>query len=385
MRIAYVTETWPPEVNGVSLTAARSVAWLRDAGHVVQLVRPRQRGEPVRDDQHEWRTRGGPIPLYPDLRFGLAGVGTLRRRWRRFAPALVHAATPGPLGWAALRAARLEGIPTSADYRTHFHAYSRHYGLGWCEAGVLAWLRRLHAQADCNFVPTVRLARQLARQGFERLTVVGRGVDAAAFTPARRDPALRREWRAAAEHRVLLHVGRLAPEKNVQLALDTFEHLRLRTPGLRMVVLGDGPLRRRLEAAHPAVHFAGQQTGDALARHYASADVFLFPSLTDTFGNVVLEAMASGLALVAFDAAAAGAHVNHGLNGLLAPPNGGARGFADAAAEALLHADPESALRHAARVHALRQDWAGVLQRFERRLLEVAAAREPVPAHAALA
>lgn len=385
MRIAYVTETWPPEINGVSLTAARTLEHLRAAGHRVQLVRPRQRGEPPQDGEDEWRTAGGPIPLYPDLRYGLASVGALHRRWRHTRPALVHVTTPGPLGWAALGAARQLGVATSADFRTNFHAYSRHYGLGWCEPLVLAWLRRLHARADCTFVPTAPLARQLAAQGFQRLAVVGRGVDAAAFTPARRDPALRREWRAAADHRVLLHVGRLAPEKNVQLALDTFERLRRHESGLRMVVVGDGPLRRKLELAHPAARFVGTQRGDALARHYASADVFLFPSLTETFGNVVLEALASGLALVAFDAAAAGQHVRDGLDGLLAQPAGGATAFLAAAHRALAHAAPESGLRQAARARAERLAWPAVLGRFERRLVDLAAARMAVPADAALA
>lgn len=193
MRIVYVIATWPPEVNGVALTAARAVA------HAVTLVRPRQAGESRRDDRVEWRSAGAPIPMYPELRFGIAGVAGLRRRWRALRPALVHAATPGPLARAALAAARAEGIATSAEFRTRFHACSRHHGLGGLEPLVLGWLRRLHAPADASFAPTPALARELEAAGFGRVEVLGRGVDTARF-----GPALRAEWGAAPEDPVLL-------------------------------------------------------------------------------------------------------------------------------------------------------------------------------------
>lgn len=374
VQIVYVTETYPPEVNGVALTTARAVAHLRGAGHRVHLVRPRQRGEARRDDADEWRCPGGPIPMYPELRYGLATQGALRRRWRALAPALVHVATPGPLALAALAAARAEGIPTSADFRTNFHAYSRHYRLGWLEPLVLRWLRRLHDQADCNFVPTPALAAELAAAGFSRLAVSGRGVDASLFDPARRDPALRRRWGAADGDTVLLHVGRLAAEKNVALALKAWERQRLQRPGLRMVVVGDGPQRAALQRAHPQAAFVGMHTGEALAAHYASADAFAFPSLTDTFGNVTLEALASGLAYAAFDTAAAAVHVVDGHNGWLARP-GDIAGFETALGAALDQAAPGSVLRQRARETALAADWSAVLQRFESALRGVAERR----------
>ncbi len=399
MRIAYITETHPPEINGVALTAARAVAYLREAGHAVQLLRPRQAGEPALRNAREWRSLGGPIPMYDDLRYGLARPRQLQRAWSHdrgrtatgFVPDLVHVATPGPLAWAALRAARGMGLPTSADFRTNFHAYSRHYGLGWLEPVVLGYLRRLHAMADCNFVPTRALARELAGQGFERLAVVGRGVDAQRFDPRWRDAALRTAWGASDEAPVLLYVGRLAAEKNVELALAAHRRLQERLPEARLVVVGDGPLRARLQSAHPEVHFAGVQRDQALARHYASADVFLFPSLTDTFGNVTLEALASGLSVVAFDTAAAAEHVREGVSGWLAPVEP-SRVDADTAFHAALARATsniwraDAPLRQAAREAALRADWPRVLQRFEQRLCSTADAaitgRFP---HAALA
>lgn len=389
MRIAYVCETYPPEINGVALTAARTVQALRAAGHALQLVRPQLPGEPLRRDAQEWHSHGGPIPLYPALRYGWCPPGALRSLWQSgpVRPDLVHVATPGPLGWVALRAARALGLPTSADFRTNFYAYCRHYGLRWLAPVALGYLRRLHAMADTTFVPTSELRDQLMACGFERLQVLGRGVDAQRFSPARRDPALRARWQARVHERVMLYVGRLAAEKNLPLALHTFERLAARHPGLRMVVVGDGPLRESLARAHPQARFVGMQTGDALARHSASADVFLFPSLTETFGNVTLEALASGLAVAAFDTGAAGLHVRDGHSGCLAPPCEGldaTDAFLGAADRALQAAQPGSALRQQARQAALRADWGRVQRRFEQQLLALVPA--PLhPAHAALA
>ena len=390
MRIAYVTETFPPEINGVAFTAARAVRHLRDSGHAVQLIRPRLAGEAARRDADEWRCAGAPIPMYPALRFGWARTGALRALWRQHGaqPDLVHVVTPGPLGWAALRAAREAGIPATADFRTNFHAYCGHYGLGWLEPVVLGYLRRLHAMADVNFVPTAELAQQLADRGFARLQVLGRGVDARQFSPGRRDADLRRQWRAGPDHRVLLHVGRLAPEKNAGLALQTFERLSARHPGLRMVVVGDGPLRAALERAHPRARFVGMQTGVALARHYASADVFLFPSLTETFGNVTLEALASGLAVAAFDIGAAALHVRDGVSGCVTPARDGlaaADGFLAAATRALAASAPDGLMRLEARLAATQADWQSVLRRFEQQLCSVAAAGRVVMPYAAVA
>ncbi|MGM9484038.1 glycosyltransferase family 4 protein [Roseateles sp. NT4] len=390
MRIAFVTETFPPEINGVSLTSERALRHLRESGHEVQLIRPRQPGEMPRRDRLEWRCGGGPIPMYPGLRYGWATAAALRTLWREHGgpPDLVHVATPGPLAWSALRAARAEGIARSADFRTNFHAYCGHYGLGWMEPIVLAYLKRLHGMANLNFVPTAELQRELTAHGFDRLQVLGRGVDARFFAPDRRDLRLRGDWRVGNDHRVMLYVGRLAAEKNVGLALQTFERLSARRPGLRMVVVGDGPMRATLERAHPRARFVGMQTGIALARHYASADVFLFPSQTEAFGNVTLEAMASGLAVAAFDSGAAAQYVRDGVSGCLAPPCEGldsADAFLDAATRALDACAPDGLMRMEARLAATQADWTGVQRRFEQQLLQLAEAAEAMPGQAALA
>jgi glycosyltransferase involved in cell wall biosynthesis len=369
MRIAYFTETYPPEVNGVALTVQRCVRHMRRAGHQVLLVRPAQSGEGIGRDAHEWRTRGMRIPMYPDLRMGLATVSALRRGLGTFAPDLVHVATQGPLGRAAVAAARCLDVPATSDFRTNFPVYCQHYGFAFARGLVMQYLRNFHNRTAATFVPCRALQAELTRHGLQRVEVMSRGVDARMFSPAHRSADLRSMWNAADDAPVLLYVGRLASEKNVPLALRAFDAVLVRRPDARLVVVGDGPLRRSLQASHPHVHFVGLQRGSELAAHYASADVFLFPSLSETFGNVTLEALASGLAVVAFDAAAAGELIRDGRNGLLAPA-GDAEAFVQAACQAACGA--MGTLRARARQTALASDWEPVLHRFEARLAELA-------------
>jgi len=381
LRISYVTETFPPEINGVAATAARFVEQLRLRGWQVDLIRPRQPQETALDAADELRTRGLPLPMYPDLRLGLASAGRLAARWQQQRPALVHVATEGPLGGAAVTAARRLGLPVTSDFRTNFHAYSRHYGLGWAEGLVFWHLKRFHDLTARCFVPTPALKANLERAGFHRVEVVGRGIDHRLFSPAHRSAALRADWGAGAADPVVLYVGRLAAEKNVGLALRAFRALAQRTPRARLVVVGDGPLRRRLQADHADAIFAGPRVGEALARHYASADLFLFPSLTETFGNVVLEALAARLLVVAYDCAAAAAHMKHGFNGLLARP-GDEAGFIAAATAAAADLPGHDPLRSAARTTGESLGWDRIAQGFEAHLLEAIGSARPIAASA---
>lgn len=373
MRIAYVTETWPPELNGVSLTAARTVAFLQTRGHDVMLVRPRQRaidaGKPALAED-TLRVPGVPIPLYPDLRMGLPARRRLLRAWGTSRPELVHVATEGPLGWSAIRAARQLGVPVTSDFRTRFDEYGRHYAWEGAVTLVRAYLRAFHNRTDRTFVPTRELQRQLSELDFERLTVSTRGVDGQRFTPLARSDALRAQWGVAADTPVVLTVGRLALEKNLSVALDAFDAVRERVPHARLVMVGDGPQRHALRRRCPDAIFAGTQHGEALAAHFASADVFLFPSVTETFGNVVVEAMASGLPVVAFDIAAAGMHIRSHKNGVLARV-GDAASFAQHAVTLATDAGLRQRLGQAARLTAQTLDWPRVLERFEAALIAV--------------
>lgn len=324
LRVALVTETYPPEVNGVAMTLGRMVDGLIARGHHVQLVRPRQASADQAADTPEFKevlARGVPIPRYQGLRFGLPAKTRLVRLWSRQRPDIVHVATEGPLGWSAVSAARKLGVPVSSGFHTNFDYYSQHYGVGWLEQPVAAWLKRLHNRTALTLVPTTAMAEGLRKRGYRNVEVIARGVDTQLFHPARRDPALRAQWGAGEHDLVVLNVGRIAPEKNLPLVLKAFEAIHAQRPDARLVLVGDGPLRPALQTQRPEHHFAGMRTGEALAAHYASADLFLFPSLSETFGNVTLEAMASGLCVVAFDYAAAAEVMTHGIDGLVAPPD----------------------------------------------------------------
>ncbi len=367
LRIALVTETYPPEVNGVALSVARMAEGLRRRGHELQLIRPRQAADgPAQGGQRqgEWLVRGAPIPSYPQLRLGLPAGRVLRELWRSRRPELVHIATEGPLGWSALRAARELDIAVTSDFRTNFQAYSGHYRLGWLRGTVTAYLRRFHNLTGCTMVPTAALRAELQAAGFERTVVVARGVDTQLFDPARRSEALRQQWGVAQGEDVVLYVGRLAAEKNLELLLQAFAAMRQINPRLHLVLVGDGPLRGVLRERCPSAHFAGQRSGTDLAAHYASADLFLFPSLTETFGNVTPEAMASGLPVLAFDHAAAGQLIEHGQSGWLAPP-GDVSAFVRWAQQ-LAH-EPAAARQagQAARRCALDLGWDGILRQVE--------------------
>ena len=382
MRIAYVTETYPPELNGVSLTVERTVRFLRAQGHLVELIRPRQPGEAHLDADDELRTAGCAIPVYRELRFGLARAATLARRFARTRPEVVHLATPGPLAWAALAAARSLGIATTSDFRTNFHQYSRYYRIAFLGRPVLGLLRRFHNLTQRTFVPTRGGAAELRAAGFHNLAIVGRGVDSEGFSPALRDDALRARWNAGAAP-VLLMVGRVAAEKNVELGLRAFERARAVRPGTRMIVVGDGPARAALEKSHPDVQFVGVRRGAELAAHYASADVFLFPSLSDTFGNVVMEALASGLPVVAFDTAAPAEHVVDAVSGRLVAP-GDENAYIAAVADTVAAGTDLAPMRDAAVIAARRAGWPEILARFESRLIDTVHASQTPPAHVAI-
>jgi glycosyltransferase involved in cell wall biosynthesis len=317
--VALVTETYPPEINGVACTVAKLVEGLRGHQHRIQLVRPRQSSND-NVDPGGLLTRGFRIPMYPELRLGLPAKSALVRLWTRRRPDVVHIATEGPLGWSALAAASALHLPVCSEFRTNFHAYSKHYRMAWLEQPVFSVLRRFHNRCGTTMVPTEATRQQLLTQGLENLRVVPRGVDTDRFHPARRNALLRQSWGLTENDLAVIYVGRLAAEKNLGLLVQAFNALRSCQPKAKLVVVGDGPLREDLQAQCPQAVFCGFQSGVELATHYASADVFVFPSLTETFGNVVLEAMASGLCVLAYQEAAAALCIQHGHNGLLAKP-----------------------------------------------------------------
>ena len=361
--VSLVTETFPPEINGVANTLRHMHDGLLEAGYAVQLVRPRQAGDqqpPTTDTDRLLLTRGLPIPGYPGLRFGLPAGTSLERQWRQQPPDLVYIATEGPLGRSALHTANRLGIPTLSGMHTHFDRYSRHYRMGLIAPLVARYMRSFHNTSGGTLVPTRAMADSLQRSDFERVHIWPRGVDATLFDPARRSEPLRASWGLKPDQLALLYVGRLAPEKNVELALQSYLAIKAETPSARMIWVGDGPARKRLQQACPECHFAGARTGEDLAAHYASGDLFLFPSLTETFGNVVLEAMASGVPVLAYRDAAAAELIVSGHNGRTVRP-GNTLDFIAAAMELAHNRELCRRLGRAAREQALRHAWPNLI------------------------
>ena len=373
LRMAVVTETYPPEVNGVAMTTGRIVSAMQARGHQIQLIRPRQGaldvGLPETNLEHVLKP-GIPIPRYHDLRLGLPAKSSLLRLWRVKRPDVVHLVTEGPLGWSALSAALMMGIPVTSDFHTNFHHYSGHYGLGWFKNPIEKYLRNFHNRSRLTMVPTRAMRDELLRDSYQNVSVVARGVDTQLFNPVRRSDSLRATWGVGPDDIVALYVGRLAAEKNLPVVLRAFASLRARQPSAKLVLVGDGPLRSELARAFPDTVFAGMRTGEELATYYASGDVFLFPSLTETFGNVTLEAMASGLAVVAYDYAAARELVTHRENGLVAPFDA-ADTFCALAGEAVADSKTRRAMGLAARQTAENTSWSTIYSLFEQTLFDV--------------
>ncbi|CAM2912749.1 glycosyltransferase family 4 protein [Rariglobus hedericola] len=384
MNIALVTETFPPEINGVAMTLAHLVEGLARRGHRVTVIRPRQNSRDLpRSDglYEELLCPSVPIPGYSFLRAGLPVRGRLLKSWRSDRPDLVHIATEGPLGYAALSAADKLGLPLTSSFHTNFHSYSKHYGFAFLTRPALAYLRHFHNRTRITLSPTAELNAELTRDGFHGMRLLSRGVNTEVFTPAVRDDALRRSWGAGSEDLVVVHVSRLAAEKNYPALFEAFARIRASQPSARFVVVGDGPLRKKLIRAYPWIRFTGFLSRADLARHYASGDAFLYASLTETFGNVVTEAMASGLPVLAFDYAAPARYIRNLENGLTVP-FGNLTAWHHAADTLAANPSLRRRIGEAARRTAEGISWNHVIDGFERDLHEVAGLTVPnaVPA-----
>lgn len=362
------------------MTLSHLVEGLAHRSHQVTVIRPRQgESDHERIDglYQEILTTGFPIPGYTMLRLGLPARKRLIHKWQQERPDIVHIATEGPLGYSALLAANKLGIPVSSSFHTNFHSYSRHYGFAFLTRPALAYLRHFHNRTLATLSPTAELNAELARDGFRDLRLMSRGVNTRVFSPTHRSDALRTQYGAGPDDLLVVHVSRLAAEKNYPLLFEAFAAVRKAQPSAKFVVVSDGPLRKKLQRRHPEAHFTGFLSREELARHYASADLFLYASLTETFGNVVTEAMASGLPVVAFNYAAAARYIRHSENGWIVPL-GDRTAFIQASVEAAVQRPLRLTIGTAARVTAETISWDKVIDGLEQDLLELARR----PAHA---
>ncbi|WPJ95487.1 glycosyltransferase family 1 protein [Coraliomargarita algicola] len=380
MHIALVTETYPPEVNGVAMTNQRLVRGLLAKGHRITLIKPRHQEAPPAEHAslqvHE--VFGIPIPNYAGLKLGLPRPGELERLFEADKPDIVHVATEGPLGFSSLRSARKLRIPVSSTFHTNFQDYCADYGAAFAARWMMAYLRWFHNQCALTTVPDPSLIQRLEKDGVQRLQMLGRGADTVLFSPDKRDPELRRSWGAAAHSPVALYVGRVAAEKDIPLTLEAWAAARKHCPELKMVVVGDGPVRKKLERQWPEVHFAGMRYDEDLARHYASADIFIFASTSETFGNVVIEAMASGLAVITYDYAAGKQFIQSGSNGHLVSL-ADRQAFIQCTESVIQEQSKMPPIRAAARATAINYPWSATIDRFNHLLQKAAKTEQTTP------
>ncbi len=380
MNLALITETFPPEVNGVAMTFGVIARELGHRGHRVTVFRPNRPDLPGDESHAEFKEvalPGMPIPGYPLLRLGLPAKGKLLARWKKDRPDLVHVATEGPLGYSAISAAKRLGIPVTSSFHTNFHAYTKHYKIALLHQVAVGWLRHVHNRTRRTFAPTPELCAELTGYGFRDMAVLSRGVDTRQFSPARRSEELRKEWGAGPDTPVVIHVGRMAAEKNYPLLLKAYRAMREANPACRFVLAGEGPLKASLMRQTPDSVFAGFFSRSEIGRYYASADIYVHASLTETFGNVLTEAMASGLAVTGFDYAAARKFVKDGETGLSVPVADEAAFIASAVR---LATDPvlRARLRVAGRQAVEPQSWETVIADFEANLLREAGGTGPL-------
>ena len=328
MRIAVVTDAWEPQVNGVVNTLKATVACLRSMDHDVLMLAP--------DGMRTF-----PCPTYPDIRLALKPYAKVAARLDAFAPDSIHIATEGPMGLAARRYCLRKGKHFTTAYHTRFPEYVKARSgipVGW----IYRWLRWFHGPSKAIMVPTEHVRQVLEQRGFQNLAIWGRGVDTEHFAPgACDDPCIKRP--------LFLYVGRLAVEKNVEA------FLKLDLPGTKWLI-GDGPQREELEKTYPEARFLGAKPHRQLPAYYGCADVFVFPSLTDTFGLVLAEAMACGVPVAAFPVEGPIDVVAHGRSGSL-------NDDLERACYEALDLD-----RNQVRLHALTYSWQAATQQFVQHL-----------------
>lgn len=362
MRITIVTETYFPQVNGVSRTLSQLVRVLEQRGDAVQVIHP-DYGMPP-DSSECYPVASLRIPFYPDLHLPIPPYRGVRRAIDRFRPDLIHIATEATLGLAVHRYATRRRLPIVSSFHTNFDQYSDHYRVGWARGLIWRYLRRFHNRTLETYVPSRATILDLQRRGFRNLRLWPRGVDASLFRPDRPGrEAVRRALGFGADDVVIGHVGRLAVEKNIDYLAEALAEVARRFPRARPLIVGDGPARPRLEERlRGLAAFVGVRSGDDLADHYAAADVFAFASRTETFGNVVLEAMASGLPAVVLAEGGPAEIVRNGETGLAINPNSPSSTFADAILALAEDGPLRRQLAGQAREYARSQGWEQIME-----------------------
>ncbi len=387
MRIAIITENFLPKLDGVTRTLARLLEHLQANGHEALLLGP-DSGMEKYAGAELIGTAGLPFPFYPELKFNFFRP-LFMRRLSEFRPDIVHLVDPVILGATGVAAARFFNIPLISSYHTNLAAYCEHFGFGLLTRPMWLYNRLIHSQCALTFCPSPSTAAMLRLQGFEHLRIWPRGVDMELFQPERNSAELRASWLAGREHpenkTVLLYVGRVSWEKNLRLLIQAYQGMD--HTNCHLVIVGDGPAYAEVqqELSNLPVTFTGYLRGAELATAYASADIFAFPSYTETFGQVVLEAMASGLPVVGLLSEGVCDLVEDGRTGfLLDTQKMGEEEQATGYRERLQRLVQDQARRHemsiAAAVYAHHHTWHEAMECLVRGYNEVIDAHQPLVA-----
>lgn len=349
LRIALLTDTYLPEINGVTTVLRSMREGLRARGHEVLVLAPRYR-EPTRDETGVVRHASMPFPLYPAVRMSLPVTGALGRALRQLQPDVIHSATEGPIGWVGRRWAVRHRVPLVTSFHTDFPRYAGRYLGSWAIRPVRRYCTWFHRPALVTQTPSQETAAELRSFGVTQAMVWGRGVDPRHFTPARRR-------RPGGGKLTVLHVGRLAREKDIGVMIECFRLLEARWGDrVRFEVSGDGPEAGSVRERLPFARYHGFLDRDRLADLYADSDLFLFPSPTETCGLVALEAMASAVPVIAANQGGVLENLRPEINGLLAPA-GDPRAFADAVSALIDDSTRRRAMAAGARAWALGHSW----------------------------
>ncbi|TMW71803.1 glycosyltransferase family 4 protein [Alteribacter natronophilus] len=360
MRIALFTDTFTPQVNGVAKTLQRLVTYMENQSIEHEVFVPDTVHEEPLFKTNVHRFASLPFFLYPECRLAFPNLLTVRQQLHKFRPTLLHVATPFNMGLCGLRYARKYNVPFVASYHTHFDSYLKYYNLGFAMPWIWKYQRWFHEGAEKIFVPSLETRKHLLHRGFKHLELWPRGVDCDHFSPARNDGTFRQKYAIGKKH-ILLYAGRVAPEKDISVLSKVIETMNpFLKQNTQWVITGDGPVLQDMKDRHgDSVLFTGYLDGTDLAQAYAAADLFVFPSSTETFGNVVLEALASGTPAVVARSGGVQEIVTDGVTGKMCEP-ASAESFGTAV-ETLLSSAPTRRLMGArARSYARTQSWSKI-------------------------
>lgn len=365
MRIALFSEVYWPMVSGVGVVLPRLADALTARGHAVRVYTATY---PTPDDlcprPEIHQSPSAPFFLYPDVQWAFPRPGEIAADLRAFSPDLVHVATEFAMGLTGVRAAQQLRVPVVASAHTDYERYATRYGMGWVVDWGWPYMRWFYRQTRKVLAPSRFYEAHLNQRGISNTGIWTRGVDRVAFSPAHRSDDWRRRFGVGADDVMVTYIGRLAAEKNIGLLLDAWEALGPRRRGAQLVLAGRGPMEEEiLERRLPGVHLAGLLRGEALSAAYASGDIFVFPSTTETFGNSLLEAMAAGQACVTAGAGGLLEFAEHGVNSWVAAPES-VGATADAIARLIDDPSLRRSLAEGGRTTALARDWDQIFDRL---------------------